>query len=111
MYARSASSAIPALTDAVLDVKKYTALLWIYFLQLEKEFMRDKKLDIRSFYENGELHSNVIYENYYILETILTSPWRRIQYHEFMDQFHKYLIQFFINPLVQLRAYNIIDLI
>lgn len=50
----------------------------IYFLQLEKEFMRDKKLDIRSFYENGELHSNVIYENYYILETILTSPWPSI---------------------------------
>lgn len=49
-----------------------------YFLQLEKEFMEDKKLDIRSFYENNESHSNLIYENYYILETVLTSPWPSI---------------------------------
>ncbi len=49
------------------------ALKGVYFLQLEKEYMKDKKLDILSFYENGEKENSTIYENYYILEPILTS--------------------------------------
>lgn len=45
-----------------------------YFLQLEPEFMSDKELDIEPFYSNDELHSSAIFDNYYILETILTAP-------------------------------------
>lgn len=45
----------------------------LYFLQLEKDSMRDKKLDIVAFYENGEEAESAIYDNYYILETVLTS--------------------------------------
>lgn len=45
-----------------------------YFLQLEQEFMRDKGLDIVSFYKNDKSNNCAIYEDYYILETILTSP-------------------------------------
>lgn len=46
----------------------------LYFLQLEKEYMKEKGLDIQAFYENDEKHASSIYENYYILETVLTSP-------------------------------------
>lgn len=46
----------------------------LYFLQLEPEFMSDKNLDIESFYMEEERDSSVIFENYYILETVLTSP-------------------------------------
>lgn len=46
----------------------------LYFLQLEKEFMKDKKLDIQPFYDESERDKSAIYEEYYILETILTSP-------------------------------------
>lgn len=45
----------------------------LYFLQLEKEYMKSKALDISSFYEDGDVRTSAIYENYYILETILTS--------------------------------------
>ncbi len=45
-----------------------------YFLQLEPEFMADKGLDITSFYTMEEKDTSVIFDNYYILETILTSP-------------------------------------
>lgn len=46
----------------------------IYFLQLEGEYMQGKGLDILPFYNRQETDHNEIYENYYILETILTSP-------------------------------------
>lgn len=46
----------------------------LYFLQLEKEFMMDKRLDIQAFYDESERNQSAIYEEYYILETILTSP-------------------------------------
>lgn len=46
----------------------------LYFLQLEKEYMEDKHLDIQAFYEESERSQSAIYEEYYILETILTSP-------------------------------------
>lgn len=45
-----------------------------YFLQLEKEHMKDKNLDIQSFYRENEMGSNAIYDNYYIFETMLTAP-------------------------------------
>ena len=43
-----------------------------YFLQLEKKYMQSKNLDIQAFYEAEE--SDAIYDDYYILETVLTSP-------------------------------------
>lgn len=45
----------------------------LYFLQLEKENMEDKGLDIVSFYDAEDLKNSAIYEDYYIIETILTS--------------------------------------
>ncbi len=46
----------------------------IYFLQLEEEHMEDKGLDIIPFYKKEERDNSSILENYYILETMLTSP-------------------------------------
>ncbi|QFJ54985.1 hypothetical protein [Pseudobutyrivibrio xylanivorans] len=46
----------------------------LYFLQLEPEFMADKGVEIESFYTEEERDKSVIFDNYYILETILTSP-------------------------------------
>lgn len=45
----------------------------LYFLQLEPKFMAENKLDIVSFYTQNELEKSVIFDSYYILETILTS--------------------------------------
>lgn len=50
-----------------------------YFLQLEKEYMKEKNLDIQAFYEGAETDSCVIYDNYYILESILTAPQPSVQ--------------------------------
>ncbi len=46
-----------------------------YFLQLEPEFMADKGLDIEPFYSDEEKNTSAIFENYYILETMLTAPY------------------------------------
>ena len=46
----------------------------LYFLQLEPEFMKDKGLDIEPFYSEEEKNFSEIFENYYILETLLTAP-------------------------------------
>ncbi len=46
----------------------------LYFLQLEKEYMEKERLDIQSFYDGNEMDGNKIYEEYYIMEPILTSP-------------------------------------
>lgn len=46
----------------------------LYFLQLEPEFVKDKNLDIKPFYTDMERDSSAIFDNYYILETLLTSP-------------------------------------
>lgn len=46
----------------------------LYFLQLEPEFMKDKELDIEPFYSEEEKDSSEIFDNYYILETLLTAP-------------------------------------
>ena len=45
-----------------------------YFLQLERDNMKDKNIDIVSFYSENEKDTSSIFENYYILETILTAP-------------------------------------
>lgn len=49
-------------------------ILGLYFLQLEPEFMSDKGLNIVSFYTDNEKEDSAIFDNYYILETIITSP-------------------------------------
>lgn len=54
-------------------------LIGLYFLQLEPEFMSDKELEIDSFYSKEEMASSAIFENYYILETILTAPHPSVQ--------------------------------
>ncbi len=46
----------------------------LYFLQLEERDMRGKGLDIQSFYREGEQEGSVVFENYYILEAMLTAP-------------------------------------
>lgn len=46
----------------------------LYFLQLEAENMKDKGLDIQPFYSNKETDTSAIFDNYYILETLLTAP-------------------------------------
>jgi hypothetical protein len=44
-----------------------------YFLRLDEEEMKDKNLDIMTFYEKGDKKDSAIFNDYYILETILTS--------------------------------------
>lgn len=46
----------------------------MYFLQLEEDYMKKYGLDIEAFYTQSEKNSSTIFEDYYILETILTSP-------------------------------------
>lgn len=50
------------------------SLKGLYFLQLEKEYMHKFELDIETFYTGNEKEDSTILEDYYILETILTSP-------------------------------------
>lgn len=50
-----------------------------YFLQLEPEFMADKGLDIQPFYSDAEKNTSIIFDSYYILETILTSPYPQME--------------------------------
>lgn len=50
-----------------------------YFLQLEPEFMADKGLDIEPFYSDEEKNTSAIFDNYYILETMLTSPYSQME--------------------------------
>lgn len=49
-------------------------IVGLYFLQLEPEYMKDKHLDIRPFYTEEERESSAVFDSYYILETLLTSP-------------------------------------
>lgn len=44
-----------------------------YFLWLEEENMREKQLDILPFYSREELEGSAVFQDYYILEAILTS--------------------------------------
>ena len=45
-----------------------------YFLQLEAEYMKDKDVNIMSFYPSEKKDESEIYNDYYILETMLTAP-------------------------------------
>lgn len=45
-----------------------------YFMQQDPEYMRKNRLDILPFYRKEEAAKSAIAENYYILETVLTSP-------------------------------------
>lgn len=45
----------------------------LYFLQLEPQYMNDKQIQIESFFTEREKIKSTIYQDYYILETILTS--------------------------------------
>lgn len=47
----------------------------LYFLQMEPEYMKDRHLDIRPFYTEEEREDSAIFDSYYILETLLTSPY------------------------------------
>ena len=49
-------------------------LIGFYFQQLDKDFMTDKNLNIYSFYSDAGKEKSAFFDNYYILETILTSP-------------------------------------
>ena len=51
----------------------------LYFLQLEEEHMRGNGLDIVPFYKAEEMENSAIFENYYILETVLTAPWPSVK--------------------------------
>ncbi len=63
-------------TQMYLDrLFKNQHLKGFYFLQLEPEFMADKGLDIEPFYSDSEKDTSAIFDNYYILETMLTSPY------------------------------------
>lgn len=50
-----------------------------YFLQLEPEFMADQGLDIQPFYQDEEKDTSMIFDHYYILETILSSPYAQTE--------------------------------
>ena len=51
----------------------------LYFLRLEPEYMEDKHLDIESFFSDEEKETSVIYQYYYVLETMLTSPYPSVK--------------------------------
>jgi len=61
-------------TQMYLDKLFKQHIKGFYFLQLEPEFMADKGLDIEPFYSDEEKDSSAIFDNYYILETVLTAP-------------------------------------
>ena len=46
----------------------------IYFLRLDEEKMQGKNLDIVAFYNASEKDTSAIFQDYYILETMLTAP-------------------------------------
>lgn len=50
-----------------------------YFMQLEPEFMVGRGVDIEPFYSDEEKNASAIFNNYYILETILTSPYPQVE--------------------------------
>jgi predicted HAD superfamily hydrolase len=57
-------------------------IIGLYFLQLEPEFMKDKGLEIVPFFKESE--NSAIFDNYYILEVLLTSPESSVE--EFNDK-------------------------
>lgn len=61
-------------TQMYMDRLMSQHLKGIYFLRLDDEQMQGKNLDIISFYTNLERNTSVIFQDYYILETVLTAP-------------------------------------
>lgn len=59
-----------AYTQRLID----SPLLGLYFLQLEPEYAQKEGIEIIPFYTENEREKSVIFDDYYILETILTSP-------------------------------------
>ena len=49
-------------------------LLGLYFLQLEPEYAQKEGIEIIPFYTENEREKSFIFDDYYILETILTAP-------------------------------------
>lgn len=49
-----------------------------YFLQLEKEFMVEKGINVEAFFLDDEKNDSAIFDNYYIMETILSSPYSQV---------------------------------
>ena len=50
-----------------------------YFLRLESEQTEEKNLDIQAFYTKEKKEGTIIFDCYYILETLLTSPFPSVQ--------------------------------
>lgn len=46
----------------------------LYFLQLEPEFARNKNLNIIPFYMDDGIMNNVVFDDFYILEPIISAP-------------------------------------
>ena len=46
----------------------------LYFMRMEPEFMPANSMDIEPFYSLEEVASSAVFEDYYILETIVTAP-------------------------------------
>ena len=49
-------------------------LMGLYFLRLEEDNPKTQGLNIKAFYQAEEKSDSVIFDNYYILETMLTAP-------------------------------------
>lgn len=61
-------------TQMYIDRLMPQHLKGIYFLRLDEEQMHVKNLDIVSFYSDSERNDSAIFQDYYILETMLTAP-------------------------------------
>ncbi|SFH76608.1 hypothetical protein SAMN04487861_10465 [Selenomonas ruminantium] len=49
-----------------------------YFIQLEPSSMKNKGVKVEPFYDDAEKDKSVMFDNYYILETIITSPYPQV---------------------------------
>ena len=49
-----------------------------YFMQLEPDSMNGKNVEVEPFYNELEKDKSVMFDNYYILETIITSPYAQV---------------------------------
>lgn len=50
----------------------------LYFMQLEPSSMKNRGVKVEPFYEDAEKDKSVMFDNYYILETIITSPYPQV---------------------------------
>lgn len=49
-----------------------------YFMQMEPDSMEGKGVDVEPFYPEADKDKSVMFDNYYILETIVTSPYPQV---------------------------------